>query len=135
MKRRKEIKPILAIVFGSVLSVLLTITCIGIITTFALSERIGEGSIGYWCAAGQYISCLAGFLLTGKALNERIIQHISICFLAYFLTIVAASCVITDGGMSMRWGIMITTILAYASACAMCIRKKKIKRFKKRPAW
>lgn len=135
---KKQIRtdgPIRGVPLGLAVALLLTVGSAATIAVLILNGSISESAAIYYSLGGQFVSCLIGFVITGKVAKEKIAIRIGICAILYFVLMIGISLLILDERIKIQWGPIVVILISYVLACAICIRNGKFKRIKKRASW
>jgi len=120
-----------SIIISILMIIALSLLLVSLVTVWVLSGGTSYESISKIMIPGHALICILSFIVAGKTAKSRIAIHIGICACIYIIINIAVSILIPNSAITMNWPVMLTIIISAALACAICIRKRKPKRFKK----
>jgi len=135
VKSVKSNHSVSSILVGTIVPILLTIVSAGVIAIMIINETIPENASGYYSAGMQFLSCLIGFIIAGKMSEKRLAVSVGICAAVYLVVMTGIGILLLDSSFSVKWISIIAVLISYVLACAICIRKGKSKRIRKRASW
>lgn len=121
-----------AVVIALLIGIVTTLLWISLITGLILSGSVSESASGLLCGAGLFLSSLIGATVAARGGDTKIAIRIATLGAAYALTLLTTGLLILDGPFVFRWINGLCILLGCVTSCAICIRKRKIGRRRKK---
>lgn len=131
MKSMKPRGTIMGVVIGVLVALAIMLIITLIFTTLLLEGKMAESTLNHLGMATNIISSLIGCVITGKLVKEKLAIRIGIGAAIYFVSLLAVNLLLLEGGLQNCWKGLLSVVIGYISACAICIRKGKPRGFKK----
>ena len=122
-----------AIILGLALSLLLTIGFVSITASLLLSGAIPESRIQICTCTCLVISIFTGTLVAARGGETKIAIRIVVVGILYGFILLAAGILALGGPVNHLLRNLLCILAGCVAACAICIRKGKSKRGRKKP--
>ena len=133
MTKQISRKSIISTVFiGLLISMCITVAATGIVALLLIGGKITESTGVYLTYITRGISCIVGFVIVGKKQDNKLALVIGICAVLYCVILSFIGILILNASLQNFWSVILSVLIAYVVACAICIRKPKYKPFNKR---
>ena len=93
-----------------------------LLAVIVVNERVGENMIEYLTPIITLIASLAGCIVAGKQIKERLAIVITIIGVIYLLILMGMGILFFEGGFHNFWTSLLSIAVACAVSCAICIR-------------
>lgn len=114
-----------AVIIALLVSILITAGYISLLAGMFLSGTLPESSVSLTCCLGLLLSSFVGAVISARGGETKIAIRVIIHGLLYMLILFAIGILILDGPISNLWSNGLCILLGCVAACAICIRKRK----------
>lgn len=117
------------ILSGTVISVLVTVVCAGVVSALIHRELLSENSVGYAALVLLMVSAYLGALMACKSGQGIKLMISAVSGLSYFLLLIGMTALFFEGKYT---GIGVTAMVIFCGAALAAFPKKEHKRVGKR---
>ena len=116
-----------AITVGVAISLLITITAVVLLSLLLLSGSVPESGVNIGASVGLCLSALLGSIVAARGGDTKVAVRIAVFGTIYGLILFAIGILILDGPISHLPRNILCILIGCISACAICIRNRKVK--------
>lgn len=131
MKSKKSVSRLKITLLGTAVMVVSINLCTAAIAYLVIKGYISERPGWIVSKTALLISCVIGFLLVGKNVNEKIAVYTGLSGIMFVLVLTVLGFLLTPGKFQIGWGSVLCVVISYLIGCAACIRNKRNRRVQK----
>lgn len=114
-----------AVLIALLVSILITAVYISLLAGLLVSGSLPESALGPACGFGLILSSFVGAVVSARGGETKIAIRVIILGILYILILFAIGILVLDGPISNLWSNGLCILLGCVAACAICIRKRK----------
>lgn len=114
-----------AVLIALLVSMLVTVGYISLLAGLVVSGTLPETAVGLACGVGLVLCSFAGAVVSARGGETKIAVRVILVGILYMLILLAIGILILDGPISNLWINGLCILLGCIAACAICIRKRK----------
>lgn len=114
-----------AVVIALLVSILITVGYISLLAGLIVSGTLPESALSPASVIGLILSSFAGAVVSARGGETKIAVRVILLGILYMLILLTIGILVLDGPISNLWINGLCILLGCVAACAICIRKRK----------